>query len=225
MVSNGQQAVAATWNDAFLSRTADSSTVARITLASAHVDSGATIANTQRYINEVADSDGTVGEGDANRKVYSSNNYITNGDSRKVAIGKLDQAAADLSVEISEKVPKFIDNPQTVNNNEATPQTVTDLAFVGASHTSAIINYEVRRKTDSTSKIAVGRLFAYRQPDTGVWVLEVGDWFGQDAVIPGGLTFTILQTVDDAVVQYISDNLAGANYEGTIKTSVEYFLA
>lgn len=53
-------------------------------------NSGLAFTNTQRYLNETADSDGTTGEGDATRKVYSSNNVVANGDNRKVAIGKLD---------------------------------------------------------------------------------------------------------------------------------------
>ncbi len=48
------------------------------------------ILDAQNYINELADTDGVSGEGDANRKVYSSHNVIASGDDRKVAIGKLD---------------------------------------------------------------------------------------------------------------------------------------
>lgn len=225
-VNNGQAASQNTFNNAFMSRTSNTSTTGVVDLNNtSDVNSGAQVTNAQRAINELFDADGTSGIGDANRKQYSSNNYVVDGDSRKEAIQRLDVAAGDLADEVATKVPKFIDNPQTVNNNEVTPQTITDLSFIGADHTSAIVNYEVRRVTASASKIAVGRLFIYRQPDTGTWVLEVGDWFGQDSTIPGGLTFTINQTVDDAVVQYTSDNLAGTGYVGTIKTSVEYFMA
>lgn len=224
-VSNGQAASSSTFNNAFLSRTANSDTTGVVGLNNTtDVNSGAQVTNAQRAINELFDADGTAGEGDANRKQYSSNNYVVDGDSRKEAIQRLDVAAGDLADEVATKVPRFINNPQSVNNNEATPQAITDLAFTGADYTSAIVNYEVRRVTASGSKIALGRLFIYRQPDTGTWVLEVGDWFGQEPTLPGGLTFDLLQTVDDAQIRYTSDNLAGTGYVGTIKTSVEYFM-
>lgn len=224
-VSNGNAASANTFNNAFMSRTTNTSTTGVVDLNNTtDVNSGAQVTNTQRAINELFDADGTGGIGDANRKQYSSNNYVVDGDSRKEAIQRLDVAAGDLATSLAGKVPKFIDNAQSVNNNEATPQAITDLAFTGADHTSAIVNYEVRRVTASGSKIALGRLFIYRQPDTGTWVLEVGDWFGQDPTIPGGLTFDLLQTGNDAQIRYTSDDLTGTGYAGTIKTSVEYFM-
>jgi hypothetical protein len=208
-----------------MSRTSNTSTTGVVDLNNTtDVNSGAQVTNAQRAINELFDADGTSGIGDANRKEYSSNNYVVDGDSRKQAIQRLDLAAGALAAEVGTKVPKFIDNAQSVNNNEATPQDITNLAFTGADYTSAIVNYEVRRVTASGSKIAVGRLFVYRQPDTGTWVLEVGDWFGQEPTLPGGLTFDLLQTGNDAQIRYTSDNLTGTGYAGTIKTSVEYFM-
>lgn len=78
-------------NDTFLDKTIDDATIGVFSLNNiTNVDSGSFIANAQRYINEIADSDGTLGEGDATRKIYSSNNFIADGDNRKVTIGKLD---------------------------------------------------------------------------------------------------------------------------------------
>lgn len=48
------------------------------------------ITDIQQYIADIADSLGVSGESDANRDNYSSNEYILDGDDRKVAIGKLD---------------------------------------------------------------------------------------------------------------------------------------
>lgn len=93
-VSNGQVANATTFNNAFVSKTATSGNIVTGIVAMANVtdvNSGASFTNTQRYINETADSDGTVGIGDATRKTYSSNTVVSNGDSRKIAIGKLDE--------------------------------------------------------------------------------------------------------------------------------------
>lgn len=92
-VANGQIGNQTTLNNAFVSKTATSGNTATgiINLDNtSDVNSGNTINNTQRYQNEIADSDGTVGTGDSTRKVYSSNNIVANGDNRKVAIGKLD---------------------------------------------------------------------------------------------------------------------------------------
>lgn len=89
--SNGQVANATTFNNAYVSRTVDTSTVGVVALNNiSNPNSGALITNTQRLINEVRDADGTLGEGDTSRKDYSSNNVVANGDNRKVAIGKLD---------------------------------------------------------------------------------------------------------------------------------------
>jgi hypothetical protein len=112
---------------------------------------------------------------------------------------------------------------QSVDNNQAVAQNITNLLIAGASYTSAVIYYQVRRETATDSKIAIGRLFAFRQPHTGNWAMETGEWYGQDAINPGGLTFTLSQVGNDAQIKYTSDNLMGASYAGTIKTSVKYF--
>lgn len=94
-VTNGQLANQTTFNNAFVSRTqttpASNSVTGIIKLANTtDPNSGAAFDNTQQYINEIADSDGTVGTSDATRKVYSSSNIVASGDSRKIAIGKID---------------------------------------------------------------------------------------------------------------------------------------
>lgn len=90
-VTNGQTANQTTFNNAFMSRTVNTSTVGVVELNNtSDPDSGSIITNSQRYQNEIADSDGTVGIGDATRKTYSSTTVVANGDNRKVAIGKID---------------------------------------------------------------------------------------------------------------------------------------
>jgi len=88
---DGQDVSAAITNAAFVSRTTDTNTVGVLALENtANVSSGALITNAQRAVNETFDAVGMTGEGDATRKNYSSNKIVTNGDSHKVAIGKLD---------------------------------------------------------------------------------------------------------------------------------------
>ena len=78
-------------NATFLLKTEAQDTItAKIALENTDTESGANIQNIQKYINQIAESLGVVGEDDPNRDVYSSTNYVSNGDSRKVAIGALD---------------------------------------------------------------------------------------------------------------------------------------
>lgn len=102
-VNNGNPANADTFNTSFMSREVDTSTVGVVNLDNTtDINSGAEIVNVQRYINEIADSDGTAGEGDATRKTYSSTTVIANNDNRKVAIGKLDAELASVNSDISD---------------------------------------------------------------------------------------------------------------------------
>lgn len=89
-VSNGQYANETTFNDAFMARNGDTDTNGKVGLL--NPDSGPTIANTQQFINEIADTLGTS-EGDANAKNYASNNYLVDGNSHKESLEKLDEAA------------------------------------------------------------------------------------------------------------------------------------
>lgn len=90
-VVNGQLANQTTFNNAFMSRTsATTQTVAKVALENADVVSGAFVENVQRAINKAFEAVGATGETDATINDYSSTNYISNGDNRKVAVGKLD---------------------------------------------------------------------------------------------------------------------------------------
>jgi len=91
MVSDGQKANQAILNAAFMSRTSNTSTTGVVDLNNSSVPaSGSQVANAQQAINETFDAVGMTGVGDASRNNYSSNNFIVDGDSRKVAIEKLD---------------------------------------------------------------------------------------------------------------------------------------
>lgn len=93
-IQNGQPVDAAASNPAWLSRKVDTETVGVLGLNNVTtVESGAVVANTQRAINKTFDTSGITGEADATAKTYSSDNYVADGDDRKVAIGKLDTRA------------------------------------------------------------------------------------------------------------------------------------
>lgn len=75
-------------NTAFVSKTADDEKSSDLTLNNGNTTQ---VDSIQDFTNQIADTNGET-EGDAQRKDYSSNNKISNGDNRKVAIGKLDAA-------------------------------------------------------------------------------------------------------------------------------------
>jgi len=90
-VVNGQIANQTTFNTAFLSRTApNTSTVAILALQNSQSQSGASVDNVQQALNETFDAVGMSGTNDATRKNYASQTVITNGDSHKTALGKID---------------------------------------------------------------------------------------------------------------------------------------
>lgn len=88
---NGLPVNSAVVHAEFMSRTEDTSTVAKISLNNtSDVNSGATIANLQRAINKVFEAVGINNEADTGVNTYNTNNFITNGDSKKEAIEDLD---------------------------------------------------------------------------------------------------------------------------------------
>ncbi len=88
---NGLPVNSAVVHAEFMSRTEDTSTVAKISLNNtSDVNSGATIANVQRAINKAFEAVGINNEADTGVNTYNTNNFITNGDSKKEAIEALD---------------------------------------------------------------------------------------------------------------------------------------
>lgn len=123
-ISDGQSATGANFNAAFLSRTQNSATIGEVTLNNtSNPNSGAQVVNAQRAINELFDADGTAGEGDAARKNYASNNYIADGDSRKTALEKLDQALFAVANTASDAAPEI--NTFTLSAGDITNKFVT----------------------------------------------------------------------------------------------------
>lgn len=182
-VSNGQQAVASTFNDAFISKTTDSVTTAVVGLNNTtDANSGVQITNTQRKINEIADSDGTNGEGDASRKIYSSTNVVTNGDNRKVAIGKLDAAVA-ASIPLTQK--GAANGVATLDSNGRLPSSQLPIAameFLGSwnatTNTPALID-----GTGSAGDIYRVSVAGTQDLGSGSQTFQVGDWVAYSGTI------------------------------------------
>lgn len=97
----------------------------------------------------------------------------------------------------------------TVANNNASPASVTGLVVNKDNYKSAHVFVEIRRKTDTTEVISNGRLILqYRDLDTDWELLD--ELSGDD----DGVTFTITSA---GQVQYVSDNMSGSDYVGTMK--------
>ena len=77
-------------NTAYVSKIADDIKTGKFTLA--NPSEGSTIVSVQKSLNEIFENQGYT-EGDVNAKNYASTNYVSNGDSQKQAIEKLDNQA------------------------------------------------------------------------------------------------------------------------------------
>lgn len=104
-------------------------------------------------------------------------------------------------------------------NNQVSAADLTGLVFAAASYKSALIQMEIRRKTDSSELIALGHVHAIYRNSTSQWELIDG------GSLPGDETGVTLSITAAGQVKYVSDSLSGANYVGTIKFKATTFSA
>jgi hypothetical protein len=97
----------------------------------------------------------------------------------------------------------------TIANIQVAPANVTGLVFNSASYKGAQVFVEVRRRTGTNESVSIGRLLLFYRENTAAWDL-VDELGGDD----DGVTFTITA---GGQVQYISDNMSGSGYVGTMK--------
>lgn len=89
--------------------------ISRVVLKNtAEAESGTQINNVQRYLNELGDTTGYT-EGDANRKVYATNNLITNGETRKECIEIFDIAVQANIDQIALNLAQILKNTKVVH--------------------------------------------------------------------------------------------------------------
>ena len=131
MVLNGMIANQTTFNTAFVSRTAaTTSTAAIVSLINTAIASGASVNNVQALLNKLIEGIGTTGETDADINNYASNNYVIDGQSRKEAIEALDtqlgltQADLDIAenaIAVAEiDILALMDEVDLINNADST---------------------------------------------------------------------------------------------------------
>jgi len=153
-------------NNTFLDKTVDDVKKGVLGLYKTSPAESGAINDAQDYMNEIADTTGQVFEGDPNRKVYSSNNYISDGDNRKVAIGKLDaqalvstNAIADINQILSEGeyIIKAYANDAAYEAENGSPP-YTDLTGIYYNTTTGLLRYYdgVAASWNDVGKTAVG---------------------------------------------------------------------
>lgn len=102
-VANGQVANQDTFNNAFMSRTQDTSTAGRVDLENGNPASGGTIANVQRELNAVASWLGkATGTAYDSKPAFTSTTVVNANDDVQTAIGKLDAHAGAINAYFAE---------------------------------------------------------------------------------------------------------------------------
>ena len=133
---NGLPVNSAVTHAEFMSRTEDTSTVAKVSLNNtSDPNSGAVIANVQRAINKAFESVGINSESDTGVNTYNPNNFITNGESKKEAIEALDTQLGLTQTQL--------DNLVSANTQDVTLAPIGSTANAnGASLSGQVLNLE-----------------------------------------------------------------------------------
>ena len=187
------------------------------------------LADLQGHIYTMGQIIGIVGEGDPNALIYANTNYIANGDSRKVAIEKLDAQLAVHQATLTNHENRLVlletyqgktygtQASAVIANNQAAPADVTGMLIPDALYTSARWEVEVYRHTDSPLH-AFANGTVYLQKVNGVWRAKASGFDGEDDAAAGfGLEFSAVLVGLNAQVQYTSSLMAGGAYVGILK--------
>jgi len=221
MISDGQRVRALESNAAWASKSADNTLTGVQTLN--HPTSGGTVSNAQQSINDllggVTDLETLSGSpGAVNHGTFTGSTIADNSTTK--------EALQDLETSVETKFSATTSVTDTIDNNIGSPEDVVGAFIDGSLHTGAFIFYHINRYTDSKDSIATGRIALFRRQSTLTWDLGVQEWSGYDddtLTDPAGVTFSVSTTAGNGQVQYISHDLTGTNYNGSIKFSIKYF--
>lgn len=215
-VTNGQYANEQTFNDAFMARNGDTDTSGKVGLLNIAPESGPQISNAQGFINKIADTVGTS-ENDPDAKNYDSNNYIADGDSRKTAIEKLDEAAQFIQDQVTIHESR-LDDLETATMNIDGDKTFTGNTTFGGQSTfnsDVTINGNVTINGTTTSVNTVD----LEVSDRNITVNK-----GGDNVTANGSGLTVERTDDDGSLVY-DESLASKWKAGDVGTESEILTA
>lgn len=215
-VSNGDLANESTFDSAYMYANGDTGTVGKVSLLNTDPISGDPVVNTQRLLNELADTDGLTGEGDPNAKVYLSNNYVADGDDRKVAIEKLDQQLGSTQTQL--------DNLDTLNSQDVTIDPIGSTPNAsGMTLSGQNLNLEPANATNGgvltagTQTIGGDKTFANNVTHTGVTTFNGNAIFNSPITFPAGSTginSTNLEVTDKNIFVNVGGNDASSEGSG-----------
>lgn len=104
-----------------------------------------------------------------------------------------------------------------IANNQAA-QNITSLIFDKTKFKSAVIEYDMYRKTDAPTEVSCyGKVVAMFKPVANAWAILPPEEIGDDC----GVTFTIDAATGQ--VKYTSSDIVGANYSGLMRIKVTRF--
>lgn len=103
----------------------------------------------------------------------------------------------------------------TVANNQAAAADVTGMPTIVTTDSIAMeFLFSIRRRTDSSNVVETGRAYVTWNPDTSAWEITTDSFHGDAGVVFSMLTTGVANTYK---LQYVSDNLAGSSYAGTLR--------
>ena len=100
----------------------------------------------------------------------------------------------------------------SIANNQSSPIDITGAILSPAVVQSAIIDFEIVRATSLSEVVARGQLQALYYVNQLQWVLSTTAFWGD----PHGVTFSMAGNQ----LQYVSNDLAGSGYSGTIRLKI-----
>lgn len=112
----------------------------------------------------------------------------------------------------------------TMSNNTAT-QTMTGLSVDGAIFKAAIVDYIVRRKTDSSERLSRGSFVLIYRESTSQWVIMPDAEIAADGLAASGVSFTVATTGGVGQPKVTTDDHTGANGSHLIYWQVRKFYA
>lgn len=108
---------------------------------------------------------------------------------------------------------------QSILNNTA-DQILTDMIFDGEDYSAILIEFAIRRDTDTANKVCQGLLYLVFSNLTSTWQIEKG----LEVIDYSGVTFTIPMTTGKiGQVKMTSNDLAGTSYSGKIYYNIKKF--
>ena len=224
-VSDGQNVNAAVTNAAYVSKTSATNQQMVGTLDLNNTGSGAQVSNTQQAINDnisnIATNTSDIATNTAG--IASNLSSITTLQAtaptadEKAALAGTDGSPSTSNKYVTDSDPRLSGGEQSETISDAQTNTnFSNMVFDEANGHTVILDYAIRRRTDSTEKQAVGQIILQYKIDAALWEISESHFSAEDL----GVTYEVTTSTGVGTVNYTSDALAGANYNGELYFSV-----